>query len=252
MYLWQMSKEIGFMDKMLAFGVHLFTASGVLAAIMSMIAIADSITMGPCKLREAMIWLFIAFIIDGIDGTFARKFKTSEVLPNWDGKAIDYVIDFATYAIIPAFFMYYSGLFPPDLNLIATFIILIVSALYYGKDGMVSNDLYFVGFPVVWNAVAFYLYFVTSWSPVVNFTVIVIFSILHFIPIKYPYPSRANTVRTPTILLTLVFFIVNGMILYFFPKQVEWMSWVSMITLVSFGIVSLYVTFTMKKKAVRQ
>jgi len=242
-----MSKEFTFIDRFLAYGVHLFTASGVMAAILAMIAIADSIVEGPHKLREAMIWLFIAFVIDGIDGTFARYFKTSEVLPNWDGKAIDYVIDFSTYAIIPAFFMYYAGIFPPDLNLVATFLILLISALYYGKDGMVSNDLYFVGFPVLWNAVAFYLYFVTDFTQMTNFVFMLIFCVLHFIPIKYPYPSRKNKMRVPTLLLSLGFFIINGFILYFFPQKIEWMSWISLAIIVAFSVISLYVSFSFQK-----
>ena len=36
--------------------------------------------------------------LDGIDGTFARMAKVKEVLPHVDGKMIDYVIDFFTYA----------------------------------------------------------------------------------------------------------------------------------------------------------
>ena len=96
-----------------------------------------------------MLWLFVTLIIDSVDGTFARLFKVREVLPNFDGKMIDYVIDFAIYAIIPAYFIHEAPLLPEDFKLIGATIILLVSAIYYGLDGMVSNDYYFIGFPVM-------------------------------------------------------------------------------------------------------
>ncbi|MEO1749134.1 MAG: hypothetical protein AAFR27_11065, partial [Pseudomonadota bacterium] len=75
-----------------------------------------------------------------------RWFNVKEVLPYMDGKTIDYVIDFATYAIIPAYLFYEAQLAPPSVLLLSTFTILMVSAIYYGKEGMVSEDMQFVGF----------------------------------------------------------------------------------------------------------
>jgi len=239
-----MSKSYTFIEKALAFSVHIFTATGVLTAIMAIIAISDAPAMGELKMREAMLWLFAAFIIDGIDGTFARMFKAKEVLPNWDGQNIDYVIDFATYAIIPAFFIYQSDMLPDWGRLGSVFLILMVSALYYGKKGMVSDDQYFVGFPVMWNCVAFYMYFVTDFSQTTNFIFVLIFAILHFVPIKYPYPSHPNRVRNLTIVSSLVFFVTNIWILFIFPQKIVLLQWISMISMLTFGFVSLFVTFS--------
>jgi phosphatidylcholine synthase len=109
---------------------------------------------------------------------------------------IDYVIDFANYAIIPAFFIYQSGLIEdPLLNAIAVGSILLVSAIYYGMDGMVSDDFFFVGFPVLWNLVMFYLFFVFDWPEWLNFSCILFLAVLHFVPIKFMYPSRATKWR---------------------------------------------------------
>ena len=109
------------------------------------------------------------------------------------GKTMDYVIDFATYAIIPAYLIYAAKLHgtylvPEHLRMTTAIIILLVSTLYYGKEGMVSNDLYFVGFPVMWNLVAYYLFFIFDASPMINFGLIIFFAILHFVPIKFPDP----------------------------------------------------------------
>ncbi len=242
-----MSSQYSFVQKALAFSVHIFTSTGVIAAILAIIAISDYQRMGEYKLREAMIWLFIAFIIDGIDGSFARKFKTSEIFPGWDGKSIDYVIDFATYAIIPAFFIYESGILPEEYRFLGICCILLVSALYYGKNGMVSNDWYFVGFPVMWNMVAFMMYFVTDFSPMANLVWVILFCVLHFVPIKYPYPSRRNSLMIPNIIISVLFFIVNIAILYLHPQKIQWLNWVSVAVTIGFGLISLYVTLFDKK-----
>lgn len=192
-----------FTQKALAFGVHVFTSTGIVAGFMAILAIADH------EFRAAMLWLFLTLIIDGVDGTFARMFKVKEVLPDFDGGMIDAVIDFATYAIIPAYFIYEAPLLPEDYKLLGAAIILLVSAIYYGKDGMISNDYYFVGFPVMWNMVAFYLFFVMELSEWVNFVLVIIFAIMHFIPIKFLYPSRTVKFRGLNIGVSALFIISN-------------------------------------------
>ncbi len=241
-----MPKSPTFIQKALAFSVHLFTSSGIIAAILAIIAISDFAAEGPMKLRMAMFWLFVAFIIDAVDGSFARLFKAEETLPNWDGKSIDYVIDFATYAIIPAFFMYECGILSEAWRFPAVCMVLLVSALYYGKNGMVSNDLYFIGFPVMWNIVAYTLYFVTDFSQSANLIILVIFSILHFVPIKYPYPSRKNAMMIPSLILSVLFFVINGMILYQFPERSQLLSYISLGIVFGFGLLSLIASFTDK------
>jgi len=101
-------------QKILALSVHLFTSAGVIAAFMAIRAISESELYWQ---REAMLWLILALFIDGVDGALARLFKAKEVLPDWDGRAIDYVIDFLTYAVIPAFFIYRADMVPESLVL---------------------------------------------------------------------------------------------------------------------------------------
>ena len=144
-----MTKPPTFTQKTLAWAVHIFTASGLLCGFMAILAINEK------DWRTTMFWLLACLVIDGIDGTFARLLKVKEVLPFMDGKMMDYVIDFATYAIIPAYFFYETELVTANWKLPLTFLILLVSALYYGKVGMVSVDNYFMGFPVLWNMVIF-------------------------------------------------------------------------------------------------
>jgi phosphatidylcholine synthase len=225
------------MNKVLAWSVHVFTSTGLLAGFMAMLAI------GSAQWREAMLWLLLSMVIDGVDGTFARRFKVKEVLPYMNGTTIDYVIDFATYAIIPAYFFYEAQLAPPALLLPCTFVILLVSALYYGKEGMVSNDMFFVGFPVMWNMVVFYLFFVLHFPLWANALLVIIFAIMHFVPIKFVYPSRALRLKSLTLAVSLLFLVSNGFILYLYPERSLLWEGVSLSTVLYYACMAVYDTW---------
>ena len=225
------------LEKTLAWSVHLFTASGLIAGFMAMLAINEE------KWREAMLWLVVALIIDGVDGTFARLLKVQEVLPEIDGKTIDYVIDFATYAIIPAYFFHQAHLVSDDWNLACTSIILLVSALYYGKTGMVSDDMYFIGFPVLWNMVVFFLFFVFDFSELWNAIMVVIFAALHFIPIKFAYPSQASKLKKLTLLNTTIFLVSCLVILWLYPERNAWWIGSVIVTTGYYALIAIYNTW---------
>lgn len=228
------------LEKSLAWSVHIFTASGLLAGFMAILAINEH------DWRAAMFWLLACLIIDGIDGTFARLFRVKEVLPYMDGKTIDYVIDFSTYAIIPAYFFYEAELVAEDWRLPLTFLILMVSALYYGKTGMVSADNYFIGFPVLWNMVVFYLVFVLSCTPLINGLLVVLFAILHFVPIKFAYPSQASRLKGLTIAASLIFLIALPLCVFYYPEKPLWLTGAMILNLVYFGGIATLDTFFIK------
>ena len=207
--------------KIAAYSVHIFTASGLIAALLSISAIAQH------EFRDAMLWLWVCFAIDGLDGTFARWVRVKEVLPDMNGSTIDYVIDFATYAIIPAFFFYEANILPEGYRLMGASMILISSALYYGKQGMVSSDYYFVGYPVLWNFNVLYQYFIFPCGQWLNLVLILFFSILHFIPIKVPYPSQSSSYRLWNMLFISLFFILNIAAVWLYPTVPTWLLWAS-------------------------
>lgn len=226
-----------FTQKALAFSVHAFTSTGIVAGFMAILAIADH------EFKNAMLWLFLTLIIDGVDGTFARMAKVREVLPNVDGKMIDYVIDFATYAIIPAYFIYEAPLLPEEVKLVGAAIILLVSAIYYGLDGMVSSDYYFVGFPVMWNMVAFYLFFVLGLPEWINFALILFFAVLHFVPIKFLYPSRTVKFRWLNLAASAIFLISNIWIIAIYEDKNTVLSWLSIAGVGFFAWMGIYSTW---------
>ncbi len=227
-------------QRFLAWSVHLFTASGLLCGFMAILAINAH------DWRGAMFWLLLCLFIDGVDGTFARLWRVKEVLPQVDGKTIDYVIDFATYAIIPAYFFYQAEMVSEGWRLPCTFIILLVSAIYYGIDGMVSDDLYFIGFPVMWNVAILFLFFVFQFPPAGNVAYIIFLAILHFVPVKFPYPSQTLDFRWLTVGVTVLLIAALIGILWIYPARQGWLTALAIGGAVYFAAMSIWATWIKK------
>ena len=226
-----------------AWAVHAFTASGLVPAFLAILAIEAR------DWRTAMLMLIACLVIDGIDGTFARLARVQEVLPQVDGKTIDYVIDFSTYAIIPAYFFYRAALVPEGWGLPLVALILIVSALYYGKEGMVSHDNYFVGFPVLWNMVVFYLVFVLNASPLVNALLIIIFAILHFVPVKFVYPSQGDRLKWVTIGVSVLFILGLVGLSWLYPQRPGWLLAIMYLTAAYYAVLAVLDTWGWGRRA---
>ena len=52
------------------------------------------------------MFLGIALVIDIVDGTLARRYKTEIFFPNIDGKTLDTIIDYINYIFIPCIMLY--------------------------------------------------------------------------------------------------------------------------------------------------
>ncbi len=84
----------------LAWLVHIFTASGLIVGLYSIISIVNGNYSLLLKLTV------IGLIIDGIDGTMARKLKVKELIPEIDGTLLDNITDYINYTFIPVIFFY--------------------------------------------------------------------------------------------------------------------------------------------------
>lgn len=231
-------------QKIAAWGVHAFTSSGLITGFLALIAIGEK------DWQMAFVWLFVSFVIDGVDGSLARLFKVKEVLPSMDGKNIDFVIDFANYAIFPAYFFYMAEMVSPAWMYPCLVLILLSSALYYGKVGMVADEQYFVGFPVLWNVVVFYCFFVFHNVPELNVAIVIIFAILHFVPVKYAYPSRSKKYIWLHIAVSLTWFVSGAFILYYYPVQFLTLDVIIVAVIFYFALVAVLDTWGKKKTVV--
>jgi phosphatidylcholine synthase len=170
------------------FLVHVFTACGAACALLALLAAAkaDFVTM--------FVWLAVALVIDGIDGTLARRFRVAEVLPRWSGNALDLVVDFTTYVLVPAFALATSNVLPAAVAVPLCIAIVVTSALYFADEQMKTADNYFRGFPALWNAVAFHL-FVLKLPPVVAAVSVAVLVVLTFMPLRVLHPFRVPHLR---------------------------------------------------------
>ena len=198
--------------KLLAWGVHIFTASGVVIGLLALVAVVNR------NWRGALLWLFVAVLIDTVDGALARTIRVKEVLPDVDGRMLDYVIDFTNDVIVPTLLVYNAGLVPSSIRLVCCGAMLLVSCYHYTNLKAITDDFRFQGFPAMWNFVVFYL-FVLGLEPIWNVVIIAVFCSLHFIPIDFIYPTRTMRLKKLTLSLVLVLGVVNLTILIQHPLR---------------------------------
>jgi len=171
--------------------VHIFTALGAACALLAQLAAVRADWSG------MFVWLGIALVIDGIDGTFARRLRVAERLPRWSGDVLDLVVDILTYVFIPAYALVTSGLLPSSLAVTLGAVIVVTGSLYFADREMKTPDYYFRGFPAVWNLAAFYL-FLLKLAPWVNAIIVVALAILSFLPFHVVHPMRIAHMRVLT------------------------------------------------------
>ena len=179
-----MAEESG-EGRIFAWAVHAFTAVGTVLAFLALLAVERQ------AWAEALLWLFAALVVDGVDGALARAARVRERLPRIDGDALDLVIDYLTYVFVPALFLWRGGYLPPSLALPLCAGILISSLYVFARRDMKTDDGYFRGFPALWNVVAFYL-FVTAPDPLVSAGAVAVLIIMTFAPVHVVHPFRVR------------------------------------------------------------
>ncbi|OGQ77819.1 MAG: hypothetical protein A3F90_19335 [Deltaproteobacteria bacterium RIFCSPLOWO2_12_FULL_60_19] len=176
----------------LAWLVHLYTASGAVLAFFALLLIDQS------RFQPAFWLMTLAVVIDASDGTFARRARVKELIPWFDGDRLEDIIDYLNYVVVPCFFLLRADLLPPNDALWLAALPLLASAYGFCQKEAKTADHFFLGFPSYWNIVGFYL-FLLQMPRRVNAFVILILSVLVFVPVKYLYPSRSPVLRGTTV-----------------------------------------------------
>lgn len=168
-----------------AWAVHLVTAIGAGLALLAIEAVFRNAH------REALLWLLAALAVDGIDGTLARAAKVAERTPRIDGAALDLVIDYLTYVVIPALIIWRLEVLPGPLALPLAALILMSSLYVFARRDMKTDDGYFRGFPALWNVVALYFVVATP-GPLIAVGIVAGLIVLTFAPVHVVHPFRAR------------------------------------------------------------
>jgi phosphatidylcholine synthase len=197
--------------------VHARTASGALLGLLALLAVVDS------EPRTALLWLALALAVDGLDGPIARKLRVREMIPQVDGAVLDLVVDYLTYVLVPALFLYWFGLLPAGWALAGAAYVLLTSLYCFANAGMKSPDDYFVGFPALWNVVVLYLWLLQT-PPVLNAVVVAVLGVLTFVPMKFVHPIRVREARPATYAATLVWTLCSLALLLLAPRAPWWLT----------------------------
>jgi phosphatidylcholine synthase len=201
-----------------AWAVHAFTGSGAVLGFLALFAAVDG------NAAACLGWLGVALVVDGVDGTLARKAEVGTVLPQVDGSTLDLVIDYLNYVVVPAVFLYRFGLFPPGLGLVGAGWVLVTSLYCFSRTDMKSGDNFFVGFPAVWNVVALYLWLLglDAW---VNAAVAVALGLLTFTDAKFLHPFRVRTLMPLNLGVTALWLVTSVALVLMHPETPHWALW---------------------------
>ncbi|HVP31002.1 MAG TPA: hypothetical protein VMW35_17745 [Myxococcota bacterium] len=175
----------------LAWSVHALTASGAVVGAAALLAAAWN------DLPRAAALMLIAFGIDSVDGTLARAARVHDLIPQFDGRRLDDMVDFLNYVIVPVVFMVFAGAF---VSWHWAAVPILASAYGFSNAHAKTEDDFFLGFPSYWNIVAIYLWLFHV-SPAPATALVVGLAVLVFVPLKYLYPSKMPFLRRSTSLV---------------------------------------------------
>jgi phosphatidylcholine synthase len=190
-----------------AAAVHVFTASGIVCALLAtQAALAGAFEM-------AFFWLAVAFFIDGIDGTFARRAKVWEALPRFSGEQLDHVVDYVTYVFVPTLMLLQAGYIKGPSGLVLGSMICLSSLYHFSDTQSKAEDNCFVGFPAIWNVVALYIFAMPMPSWLVTGLILACVG-LTFVPLKWVHPMRVKRLWPVTSLAVLGWGIASSLVIY--------------------------------------
>ena len=201
-----------------AWGVHLYTALGAPLGVWAVFAAFAG------DFRLAWYLMAATVFIDSTDGALARAVRVWDVLPWVDGRRLDDIVDYFGWVIVPAIVLVLDGLLPAWAILLP----LLSSGYGFAQTQAKTEDDYFLGFPSYWPLIGFYLY-VFRTSQAFNVGLILLLSVLVFIPIRFPYPTKTKPFRPLTLLCSGAWGVMMLALLFGLPSPPIWVAWASLV-----------------------
>lgn len=222
--------------KALAWSVHLFTATGAVWGLLTLLAVFEQ------NWRAAILWMIIAMFVDGFDGMLARWFHVKEYASRVDGALLDNIIDYLNYVVVAALILIKApNLLPPGLEMVGAFSILLTSAYQFTQVDAKTDEqsFFFKGFPSLWNFLVIYM-LLLGLNPWINLAALVVCNVLVFVPVKYLYPSRNTRLRRLTLILTYLYGAIGVWGLMQYPSVPQWVLWISLVYVVYYTLLSVF------------
>ncbi|MBS0244320.1 MAG: phosphatidylcholine synthase [Proteobacteria bacterium] len=177
--------------------VHVFTASGAVCALLATLAVLNG------HYERCFAWLLLALLIDAIDGTFARAVDVKKNLPRISGERLDLVIDYVTYVFVPVLALIRGGFLSGYSGHAVAGLVLLSSLFHFSDLESKAGDNCFVGFPAVWNLVAFCIFawgLPPLWAGVLSTTL----ALLTFVPMHWLHPMRVRRLMLFNVAIALL------------------------------------------------
>lgn len=168
------------------------TASGAVAGLLALQAVIDN------NIRGALIWLVICQVLDGLDGPIARKIDVVIHAPRVDGFILDLIVDYLTCVVVPVALMVRLELLPSEFQTLIAGFILFISALWFSRTDIESEDHWFNGFPAVWN-LAVPTFLVLNLSENIVAITSVVLCLTQLTNLKFPHLVRVKVLRKVTL-----------------------------------------------------
>lgn len=222
-----METEITASQRVRGYVVHLYTASGILLALLA----AMEITAVDPDPRLVFLLLAAAVLVDATDGPLARLWDVKVWAPQVDGRTIDDIIDYITYTFLPLLLVWRMGWVPePGWLWIAPALL----ASLFGFANVHAKDEaggFFLGFPSYWNVVAIYAgVWAVQHGPLANGVVLLSLAALTVAPVRFVYPNLAPPPwRVPLLVGGLLWLLILLAMLPDYPHVPPWLLWVSLV-----------------------
>ena len=223
------------------------TASGAAAGLLALQAVIDN------NVRGALLWLLVCQVLDGLDGPIARKIDVVFNAPRVDGYVLDLIVDYVTCVVVPVALLVRLNMLPSEFQTLIAAMVLLLSALWFARTDIETEDHWFNGFPAVWNlAVPTFLIFDLSQQQTAVLTVLL--AVSQLTNIKFPHLVRVVKWRQFTLPFGIIY-TLTLLILSWNYSNTEGVqsSLVADIVMIAFpvyiGAISLVRTFTVSDES---
>lgn len=229
-------------DTAAAYAVHLYTASGVVPALLA----AAEISAPAPRPARVLLLLAATVLIDATDGPLARRFHVKTRAPRIDGRTIDDILDYLTYTFLPLLLIWRMGWVPGRrLEALAWVVPAAVASLFgfantAAKD---EQDGFFLGFPSYWNVVALYagLWGSSQAGRWANAALLLVLAALTLAPVRFLYPNLAPRPWRATLLAGAVLWLLLLLaLLPTYPRNEAWLVALSLIYPLWYTLLSLH------------
>lgn len=231
---------------LLAWAVHAFTALGLVIAAIIAVLIVQA---GDANFVRAFELMILATAIDALDGPLARYARVQQVLPAFDGRRLDDLIDFLNYTCLPLLLIWRADLLSPGQSWWLLFP-LVASIYGFSQSDAKTGDGYFLGFPSYWNVVAFYLYFLKL-EPWLSLGILLTLAALTFVPLRYFYPTQPGFANRMACVLAAIWGGLLILILTLSPEtQRPWLLG-SLLFPLGYLVFSWWLNWRLRKRSAR-